>query len=290
METFCFHSLRAGMIISALFKGNSQPGKINAILEKTAWVAGWDASRRNQQSYVKDGARRNVNATALVDDEFDDDAIIASELCTPEEFHTFVIEPPRWNILTNFHAFSKKVFENVTSTYTKSSDQHSSWMKKFLNFLVSCDDEFIDKAREFKSDNNSFFNAKVQMGQRLICDSLSVDYYDRLFENVNIFSNWFFKYEIFKTLLSRNKRKRDDSFVPSRPLNNMKRIRIQWSNEETILFVSLMKNKLQLSSTFREWRSLVPFFPNRTNVDLKDKWVTLLRKFKNVEYLFTHFL
>ncbi|KAH7820262.1 uncharacterized protein MONOS_17854 [Monocercomonoides exilis] len=63
---FCFHSLRSGFICTALIMSNQDAETQRAIMEKTAFIAGWNPIRLSQCSYIKDAVKRAMVASRLI--------------------------------------------------------------------------------------------------------------------------------------------------------------------------------------------------------------------------------
>ena len=61
-----FHSLRAGFICSAIIKAGTDRQQVAAVLEHTAYVAGWTPLGRAQMHYVKDSVKRTIVSNRLV--------------------------------------------------------------------------------------------------------------------------------------------------------------------------------------------------------------------------------
>jgi hypothetical protein len=55
---FSFHSLRAGFLCLALIKAGTNKQTVQAVLENTAFIAGWVPNQSAQLSYVKECAKK----------------------------------------------------------------------------------------------------------------------------------------------------------------------------------------------------------------------------------------
>jgi hypothetical protein len=63
---FGFHSFRSGFICSALLHCADNPTARGAILEMTAWVAGWAPNSAAQRVYLRPSAKATVVCTRVI--------------------------------------------------------------------------------------------------------------------------------------------------------------------------------------------------------------------------------
>jgi hypothetical protein len=91
-----FHSLRAGFICTAIIQAGTNREQVAAVLEHTAYVAGWSPMGNAQTRYVKETVKRTIVSNRLVcgratiRDEVNDGshrAVIEAGLTDPEHFH-----------------------------------------------------------------------------------------------------------------------------------------------------------------------------------------------------------
>lgn len=87
-----FHSLRSGFLCSALIKSGTDESARTAVLEQTAFVAGWVPGGRAQIGYVKENGKRTIISTNLVLPE-KKSKLTSMELSSPELFHGIVLKP-----------------------------------------------------------------------------------------------------------------------------------------------------------------------------------------------------
>jgi hypothetical protein len=78
-----FHSLRAGFICSAIIKARTDRQQVAAVLEHTAYVAGWTPLGRAQMHYVKDTVKRTMVSNRLVGNACSDGEKTDSDLWLP---------------------------------------------------------------------------------------------------------------------------------------------------------------------------------------------------------------
>ncbi|KAH7822213.1 uncharacterized protein MONOS_13464 [Monocercomonoides exilis] len=91
---FSFHSLRDGLICSALVKAGAGPDTQHAVLERTALIAGWVPFKLAQLEYIKKVARRAIVSSRLINEDEDGEnlAIMDDALLGVEAFHGIAFE------------------------------------------------------------------------------------------------------------------------------------------------------------------------------------------------------
>jgi hypothetical protein len=90
-----FHSLRAGFICTAIIQAGTNKEQVAAILEHTAYVAGWSPMGNEQNRYVKETVKRAIVCNRLVYSEpteagggsTDRRTVIEAGLTDPQQFH-----------------------------------------------------------------------------------------------------------------------------------------------------------------------------------------------------------
>ncbi|KAH7824353.1 uncharacterized protein MONOS_15918 [Monocercomonoides exilis] len=63
---FCFHSLRSGFICTALIAADKDDETQQAVMEKTAFVVGWQQCRLSQCTFIKEALKRAMVASTLI--------------------------------------------------------------------------------------------------------------------------------------------------------------------------------------------------------------------------------
>ncbi|KAH7818580.1 uncharacterized protein MONOS_16053 [Monocercomonoides exilis] len=113
-----FHSLRSGFICSALIKAGSSAEAKQAVLEKTALIAGWAPMHLAQMGYIKMVARRTIVSSRLV---------TANEQGSTGEVDETLLD------LEVFHGISFKVeLEKEINSVKAFNDEVKRRMKKFF--------------------------------------------------------------------------------------------------------------------------------------------------------------
>ncbi|KAH7825931.1 uncharacterized protein MONOS_9832 [Monocercomonoides exilis] len=94
---FSFHSLRSGFICTSLIKAGSSTDAQNAIMEKTALIAGWVPWRLAQMGYLKMVAKRTIVSSRLVSSSSSSENVplVDETLLDVEAFHGISLEPPK---------------------------------------------------------------------------------------------------------------------------------------------------------------------------------------------------
>ncbi|KAL6042619.1 hypothetical protein QOT17_024342 [Balamuthia mandrillaris] len=141
--------------------------KRNAVLESTAFIAGWQPYGRSQQRYVKSTAIKSMVANRLVSSsgEASSTSLMDPTLVTKEVFHNLK-EPltSKWSLQTNYEVFYDKVMERFQSRTDLSKSDHaklckSLWQKCFHAWIDNHEDEVEEEMSQemeaFKQRNNS---------------------------------------------------------------------------------------------------------------------------------------
>lgn len=285
---FGFHSLRAGFICSALLKAGSNADTVKAVLENTAFVAGWVPNQAAQLAYVKTCAKKTIVASRLIMpvEENPSSNIIDSTLFSSEAFHGIQLSEPCYAEDTNFRAFHEKVSAQFNNDSLNASQNASLKVKCFSNayhnFVVSrsCLEEearqIYSKKPEWKS---SALRCAVEraarrlVGRKFISKQLNDDF-TKLEELVNEFVGLVSdEITLRKPLVQyKTKPKPPITFTRETYADTMHRKRRKWVESEDIILVNNKKNK-------KLWKDISPLLVDRENGDCKDRWRTLLKKY-----------
>ena len=121
-ERFGFHSLRSGMLCSALINADNDEESRRAIFEDTALVAAWKPGGAAQLRYAKQPLVRGIVASRLVGinlgPEHVSGKILKSDLATPEGFHGFELEVPHARPYFYTHRFKQELNDSLPKPKT----------------------------------------------------------------------------------------------------------------------------------------------------------------------------
>lgn len=140
---FSFHSLRAGFICTAIMNAGISNDAIKAVLEHTAYVAGWVPGQTAQMRYVKDCVKRSIVSSRLVlsAEELESDGIVDKVLTTSENFHNIKLGPSKWQSDTNYKMFQYLVEKAFTKEDLPEREKNSlcqkCWRNAFNRFVLS---------------------------------------------------------------------------------------------------------------------------------------------------------
>lgn len=292
---FGFHSLRSGFICSALIKARSDEKMVKAVLENTAFIAGWMPHHASQMRYVKTCVKKSIVCTRLIlpDEQNLESNHVDSILTNSETFHNIVLCDSSWPDDTNYRSFVEKVDAYIFTKIANTSD-HQKVKRRFWDqavrdfvskneFLLLQAKEKLDLQTTTTTKRNSFSmetNAFHVVSRKYISTELQKD-----FATLEDFLNQF-KASIDGKMLScpleslqtiTKTQKIHPIQQNTRPTfqDSKHRIRIPWTQQEDDVLIQGKKNAeswVQISEKLYQ--------NNRTNVDCKDRWRNLLKKTK----------
>jgi hypothetical protein len=184
-----FHSLRAGFICSALLKAGSSKESVAAVLETTAFVAGWAPGQRAQMRYVKATVRKTIVGNRMVMPIDEDLPVVERSLGTSMAFHALETEPvPTWPIETNYRSFHDRMDRTIKEGLNGAEDDRlvdRCWREAYSEFVLGRPDlEGI--ARIEYSQCDGWLSSRTKMatektvrmkvGRQCIADELNKDY------------------------------------------------------------------------------------------------------------------
>lgn len=117
-ELFSFHSMRSGFICSALLNGATitEGTDEKAILEATAFIAGWKVGGKAQLGYLKECSTASLVASRVV--SASPGSRVDRALIAPEVFHSITLKAPSWsreiNYEQGFNSCSRSAFFPVS--------------------------------------------------------------------------------------------------------------------------------------------------------------------------------
>ncbi|KAH7816074.1 uncharacterized protein MONOS_13509 [Monocercomonoides exilis] len=115
---FCFHSLRSGFICTALIAANKDDETQRAVMEKTAFVAGWQQCRLSQCTYIKEAVKRAMVASRLITSHDDSNQTVFDEtLLELEVFHGVSFKEKAKKEKTTMEKFSEFVKRRMSEYY-----------------------------------------------------------------------------------------------------------------------------------------------------------------------------
>lgn len=298
---FSFHSLRAGFLCSALLNAGTDSDAIKAVLEHTAFVAGWVPYKPAQMRYVKESAKRTIVTSRLVlPKEYlksSNNNIIDKCLTTSQNFHNVKLNESSWSEETNYKMFHKKVDTvfsvNGLNTHEKSSLRSKCWKKAFNSYVLSNPKLEKEATKLYESDHHWSISqtrwtaeakARGKVGRKHIASILHADF-GKLKSLVKSFTSlvkddW----NLVNSIRLHRSNPAPKSVVKrSRHKDSGHRVRILWSPEEDKIVVNGKK-------AGNSWVSIsARLVSERSNVDCKDRYRNLRKKFTSDEALFINF-
>lgn len=209
-ELFSFHSLRAGFICSAVIEEALKQGDVSdsakhAIMEATAFVAGWKPNGPAQQGYIKDVLKSNLIASRLVSSGVNGaepaNGKIDSNSLAPAAFHDLPSPPTaKYSIYRNWEALNAKlealIFPPNASQPVVDLASREGLRQHCLNYALqaygsrreSIVDAAAAKAKTYKgwctSRHSSLcLKARVTLSREHIAQCLATDF-EATFDNV----------------------------------------------------------------------------------------------------------
>jgi hypothetical protein len=295
---FSFHSMRAGFLCSALLKAGTDSNQINAVLEHTGHIAGWKPGKAAQLRYVKEAAKRTIVATRVVqaNEGGRNRRVIDPVLTTTENFHGIRLKASQWCSKTNYCSFQQKL--DVKFTVASLSDREKISLKsrcwrKSLGIFVKNSAVLEREARKIFKKNPHWktksgrsiteSNARMVVGRKKIASMLEADFtlLDELIEKLESFVEEDLRICTPIRLLDRPK----TVPVPStRPIfiKSGHRKRRLWNPEEDLILVS----GIHSGTAYADIQHLLN---DRSNVDCKDRWRNILKKYGTEDKIFKEF-
>lgn len=264
---FAFHSLRAGFICSALMKAHMTAEVRTAIMETTAFIAGWQPGSRAQMRYVKRAAIGTLVASRVVDPT-NTDPYVEESLMTPEMFHGITLQPqePRAKEITETFV---KLFAQAVAKSEQTSEERERYVRNAARLAywrfaeetpIVAHEAFNIAAQhpEWKKEGQKsriLGNAFAKCGRKFIAadlkkhPELAQRYAEQLAGLVGT-----------DTTFKKITRKRNVADRSSSGPRQRKR----WSEEETAVVMEKREEGMS-------WKDIAKLLPGRTNVDCKDR-------------------
>lgn len=297
-DLFTFHSLRSGFICTAIMNAGVSNDAIKAVLEHTAYVAGWVPGQAAQLRYVKDCAKKSIVASRLVnrkdDDNDDEKSIVDNILTTSENFHCIKLGPSKWTSDTNYRMFDFMVGKKFTRSELPEKERKSlsekCWRNAFNSYVKA--DHVLEKiAAEVYTANPSHSNsqlrwacetsARMKVGRENIAEILDSDY-SRLDGLVAMFVD-LVKDDLnqINPLNTYNTKSRV-TVQSDRPVYSATnhRKRVKWAPDEDRIMLSVYR---KTNSFVKASEALSN---GRTNVDCKDRLNNIRKKYPDIEAMF----
>ena len=127
-----FHSLRSGMLCSALLAAGSDPEVRRAVFETTAIIAGWIPNSPAQLRYVKQPMARTIICSHVTGIQFSStsNTTVSSDAANPARFHSFKLSQPSVAVRSYPKIFRAALAKELSSTVSYRSH---TMKKKFIN-------------------------------------------------------------------------------------------------------------------------------------------------------------
>lgn len=299
-KLFSFHSLRAGFLCSALLRAGSNAGAVRSILENTAFVAGWVPHQAAQLRYVRDCARRTIIASRLVmpAEEGLSAEPVEVYLSSPETFHGIQLSPPSWPIDTNYRLFFKKIddyiMEKIQSEPEPLTLKPRIWREAYYQFIIHRPELKAELDRELErkpewSNTTQRWNLQRRLYQSEGRNHLASEFHETLdnFESyLEEFKRHIDRYLEREGALERRAKRPSLMTRIAEPLRerfeNGQRKRFLWRPEDDRVLVLGVKSGKSWVQISREIQSIPP----RNNVDCKDRWRNLVKKYGSPDSVF----
>jgi hypothetical protein len=158
-----------------------------AILETTAYVAGWKVRGKSQLGYVKECGRRLVIGPRLIGaGGIEEESPIDSIMCCSERFHCITLKEPSWPIDTNYRSFQEQCdtfIDLKLMVHEKKTAIKQNLWKSFYKEYVSPVDILMEKVnsrselhedwRKANRRSTIIRNAMQKIGRDHICNLLN---------------------------------------------------------------------------------------------------------------------
>lgn len=293
-DLFCFHSLRAGFLCSAILKAGTDANAVRAVLENTAFVAGWVPNQAAQLRYVKTCAKKTIISSRLIlpVEENDEANVIEPLLMSSEAFHNIRLSEPSWDPDTNYKSFQQKVDKIFTidalEPEMRKALKDKCWRNAF-NAYVLADPILEAEARSIyllkpawkiaRSRFGTELNSREYVGRRHMAQMLNENY-SLVHGLVNQFVSLVraeieLEKPVRKCTRTRPVKPVESGIVRERSAQTGHRKRIPWTRDEDVVLV-------QEHHRGFSWKNISSLLADRTNVDCKDRYRNLVIKFGDV--------
>ena len=131
-----FHSLRSGMLCSALLSAGSDPEERRAVFETTAIIAGWIPNSPAQLRYVKQPMARTIICSHVTGIKFSSSSntTVSIDASNPARFHSFKLSQPSVAVRSYPRIFRTALVKELSSVVSYSSHRMK---KKFIRACCS---------------------------------------------------------------------------------------------------------------------------------------------------------
>ena len=295
---FTFHSLRAGFICSALLKAGSDANAVQAVLENTAFIAGWAPHQAAQLRYVKTCAKKTLVSSRMImpAEEELGGGIIDPFLTSSEAFHSVTIGDPSWRTDENYKSFVElvnKQFHNSTLTADENKSlAKSCWRTAFTKYVQGNRELEATASALYKSRPNwkvpqyrsaTEADVRERVGRNKIVELLHSNF-EALATVVEEFTSFVENKVVLEVPLVQYKKKvRVATIAVRETFNNGHRKRKFWTENEDLILATGKADK-------KSWVAMAEALPDRTNVDCKDRWRVLVKKHGSDEAAIAHIL
>ncbi len=303
-DLFCFHSLRAGFICSAIINCGSNGEARAAALETTAFVAKWVPNSKAQLGYCN-----NVLSAVIIGNRLTGGAqqgspstIGATEpaLTTPQAFHNLASPPiPIYNKNTNYQTLRDTLIKAILTDSDRfiSSNYNKHQLKcikdrcfsKAFHTYAKANPHLLEKAIErnqtHKSYNSKCPNLNLAVAaETVVREHFTVLLHDDYATNIDLLLGKLLPLILFyrdddpwkpnRARISSNK-KVYTSVIPRVNEPGQKRVKtLHWTDEE----LSALMNGYKIHGN--DWEKYAVSIPRRTSREVSQKWRHLQIKAK----------
>ncbi len=297
-DLFCFHSLRAGFICSAIINCGSNKEARAAVLETTAFVARWVPNSRAQLGYCENVITAVIIANRLTNPVTSSSSLnsgaIESALTTPEAFHNLASPLiPTYNKEINYQTLRDTLIKAIhtdnekftSANYTKQQIDlvTDRCLNKAFHAYVNANADLLEKAsslaKTYKSYNSQHPLQSIAIAARKVakehfCTLLHDDYaknLDILLDKLLPVILWFRDDDPWKPnkKLTESKRKSYAPVIPrvNDPHHQGKRQKsLHWSTQE----ISALMDGYKIFGT--DWSKYADTLPHRTSREVGSQW------------------
>lgn len=300
-ELFSFHSLRAGFLCSALLKAGTDSSAVKAVLESTAFVAGWVPNQNAQLRYVKTCAKKTIVSSRLImpSEESHESNVVDPILMSSEAFHGISLSESSWDIETNYNAFYNAVEKSFTVAYLNETERKAlrdkCWRNAYNAYVLN--NPSLEREAKNIYENKPAWKiprtkwstetiTRMHVGRKHIASLLNSNFeaLHGLVENFVSFVRS--ELDLSKPLRIHNypKKTRVDDAVIVReklPISGHRK-RIPWTREEDQVLV-------QERMSGQSWVNISQLLEGRSNVDCKDRLRNLIKKFGDLDDVIASF-
>ncbi len=297
-DLFCFHSLRAGFICSAIINCGSNKDARAAALETTAFVARWVPNSKAQLGYCENVVTSVIIANRLTgggqEGPLSAAGAIEPALTTPETFHNLSSPPiPNYNKKTNYQTLrdtlNKAILTDndkfISANYTKPQLDlitERCFSKAFYTY-VNANANLLEKAtnllKTYKSYDSRYplynlHKAAETVAREHFCTLLHDDFannLDILLDKLLPVILWFRDDDPWKPNMKRAESKKK-SYKPVIPrvidpnYNGNALKPLYWSNQE----ISALMDGYKIYGD--DWSKYADSIPHRTSREVGSQW------------------